>query len=334
MKKKIVIFSLMLLLGIVSFIGVVVETGIDSIWAQLRQFSLLHFFIFIGLSTLNFMLYNFRWFLILNKLFDGPVKFWKLFFHRMSGFAVSYLTPSAQTGGEPLRVMLLTEDGVPSNIAISSIIIDKAMELAALFIFISLGLFVAILDGSIIADFKFAAAGVLVLLFLTIFWFYFATFNNIGFFSSFLRFTRLNKFKKIIVLENKLLEIEKEMFNFYKKNVRTFLVLILISIVIASFLLLEHYLVARFMGVRLSFTQTFLVSTIPYLAFIIPVPGGLGLLEGGTAAVFAGLGISINAFVLVFIIRIRDLFFVIIGLLHASKQAFLMIKKGFRKNGS
>ena len=119
MKKRLVILSLFTLLGIFLFAGVVLQTGFDEIWRHLREFSLLHFGIFAFLSFLNFGLYTLRWHFILRAISDVSVSFWRLFMHRMSGFALSYLTPSAQTGGEPLRIMLLTNDNVPSNTATS-----------------------------------------------------------------------------------------------------------------------------------------------------------------------------------------------------------------------
>lgn len=335
MKKRLVIFSLFLLIGIAFFVGIIVETGVNEIWSQLRQFKLLHFGIFIGLSTLNFMLYNLRWYLILQKIHPVRMSFWRLFMHRMSGFAVSYITPSAQTGGEPLRAMLIHEDGIPANTAASSVIIDKGLEFAALFIFIAGGVAVALFSGALPPEFQYASIAILLGIITLVFWFYYSSVRNIGFFSSILRFLRLNRFKKVKTFEDKIIEVEVEMAKFYKHHLSVFIVLVLISLVIASFLLLEHYLIARFMGVRLDFIQTFLVSTIPYIAYMLPVPGGLGLLEGGTAAIFAAMGININAFVLVFIIRIRDLVFVLIGLIHASRQAFSMLKKAFtQKNGA
>ncbi|MBU0668173.1 flippase-like domain-containing protein [Patescibacteria group bacterium] len=335
MKKRLVVLSLFTVLGIILFAGVVLQTGFDEIWRHLRQFSLLHFGIFIFLSFLNFGLYTLRWHLILRTISGAGISFWRLFLHRMSGFALSYLTPSAQTGGEPLRILLLSNDGVPSNTATSSAVIDKALEFAALFLFIGIGILVAILDGSLPPEMRTVGWVLLVIMFAAIFWFYFASMKNIGFFSSILRFFRFNRFRKVQSLHDRIIELENEMASFYKHHLRTFFGLVLISLVTTSFLLLEHYLVARFMGVRLTFLQTFLVSTIPYIAYIVPVPGGLGLLEGGTAAVFVALGVAINAFVLVFIIRIRDLIFVFLGLIHASKQGFQMLKTAFQdKNKS
>jgi uncharacterized protein (TIRG00374 family) len=190
------------------------------------------------------------------------------------------------------------------------------------------------MDGSLPPRTEVFFSVLIVIFAVLVFWFYYSSVKDIGFFSSILRATRLNKYKKISKLEEKLLDVEKQMSNFYKHHLRIFLFLILISLFISAFLLLEHYLVARFMGVKLTLFQTFLVSTIPYVAYMMPIPGGLGLLEGATAGMFAILGVNINAFVLVFIIRMRDLVFVMIGLLHASKQGVKMLKEAFTSNSA
>ncbi len=333
--KRLIFFLFLLGVGIAFFIGVIYQTGIEEIWNNLRQFTLFHFGIFLVLSTFNFMLYTLRWHLIIKSIYNHKLSFFQLFMHRMSGFAVSYITPTAQTGGEPLRAMLLHKDGVPTKQTASSVIIDKGLEFAALFIFIGAGLVIALLEGNLPQEMQLFFGVLLVLLIGLVFWFYFSSVKNIGFFSSSLRFFRLSRLKKVKSLEERLIEIEDEMADFYKKHGGIFVVLIFISLLIASFLLLEHWLIARFMGVNMTFLQTFLVSTIPYIAFVLPIPSGIGVLESGHVAMFAALGIPINAFVLVFIIRIRDLVFVLIGLIHASKNAMQMLKQAFtdRKTG-
>lgn len=334
MKTRIFIFSSLLILGIVFFVGVILETGIGEIWENIRTFSLFHFMIFLTLSFMNFCLYVLRWDLILRNIYGKKrvVPFYKLFLHRMSGFAVGYITPTAQTGGEPLRVMLLEQEKIPAKPATASVIIDKALEFAALFIFIGVGMGLAIIDGSLPGKTEILMMAVLVALVFIIFWFYFTSIKDIGFFSSIIRALRLNRIKKFRSVEEKIIEVEQQMAVFYRKHLSTFLLLIMISLVISAFLLLEHYLVARFLGVRMTFFQTFIVSTVPYIAYVIPVPGAIGLLEGGHAAIFAILGVNINAFVLVFIIRMRDLIFVLIGLLHGSKEGLAMLKEGFKDN--
>lgn len=333
LKRKLLILALFLIIGISLFVGVILQTGIDSIWANLRQFSLLKFMIFLALSIANFALYTLRWDLILRKIHGRhhDIRFLRLMLHRASAFALSYLTPSAQTGGEPLRVMLLEHDNIPPKTATSSVIIDKALELAALLIFIGMGMALALTDSSLALGTRSIFGILLVIIVALIFWFYYSSLRNIGFFSSLLRLLQLTRIKKIRKMEEKIMAVESQMADFYKNHLKTFFILVGISLVTSAFLLLEHYLVASFMGVHLTFFQTFLASTIPYIAYIVPIPGGLGLLEGGHAAVFAALGVNINAFVLVFIIRMRDLVFVFAGLVHASKRSLTLLKETYKK---
>ncbi len=337
MKKHFIVFFLFLVLGIGLFINMIVQTGPAQIWSTLRNFSFLFFLVYLTLSSLNFGLYTLRWKLILQALlkrekaprFRKTVSFFDLFFHRMAGFAIGYLTPTAQTGGEPLRILLLHRDGIRMSLSTASVIIDKALEYSTLMIFIVIGIFLALLDGSFPAGSRVFFGGVLVTFFVLIFWFYYASLKNIGFFSSLLRFFHLHKFSKIEKAIKKIVKVEAQMAAFYKQNGHIFLILILISIIITGFQLFEHYMLALFFGVKMTFFQTFLVSTIPYLAYIVPIPGSLGILESGHAMMFALLGIHINAFVLVFIIRIRDFVFVLLGLIHASKEGLRMLREAF-----
>ena len=329
MKKRIILFLGFLLLGIALFVGVIISTGIDEIIGTLRHFSFLHFCIFIALSLVNYCLYAYRWQIILRCIYPKKIPFLTLFLHRKSDFALSYLTPTAQTGGAPLRILLLQNDKVPTKAATSSVIIDKGLELAALFIFQAAGIAIALSDQSLPPEIQGFAKIMFVFIIVLVFWFYYSSVRNKGVFSSVIRIFKLHKFKKIKAIEGKIMEVEEEMSNFYKKHVKIFLILIPISLVITSFFLIEHWLIARFMGVNMTFTQIFLISTLPYIAYMLPIPGGLGLLEGGHAAIVALLGIPINAFVMVFIIRIRDLAFVLVGLIHASKQGVKMLKKAF-----
>lgn len=321
-----------LILGIVLFATVIIQTGIDEIIGTLRHFSFLHFFIFLVLSLVNYCLYALRWQIILKSIFKGKISFGKLFLHRMSGFAISYLTPSAQTGGEPLRILLLNNDKIPSKSATSSVVIDKGLEIAALFLFHAVGIIIVLNDQALPNNVRYIAWTILAIIVLAIFWFYYSSVKNKGVFSSVLRILKLDKFQKIRSVEKKIIDVENEMADFYRNHIKVFLLLIPISLVITSFFLIEHYLIARFMGVNMTLTQLILISTIPYIAYMIPIPGALGLLEGGHAAIIALLGIPLNAFVMVFIIRIRDLSFVLVGLMHASQQGLKMLKKGFEKS--
>ena len=183
LKRKLFILILFLVIGIALFTGVILQTGIESIWNNLRQFSLLKFMIFLALSIANFALYTLRWDIILRKMLGKhhEIRFLRLMLHRASAFALSYLTPSAQTGGEPLRVMLLEHDNIPAKTATSSVIIDKALELAALLIFIGMGMALALADNSLALGTRSIFGFLVFFIVALVFWFYYSSLKNIGF---------------------------------------------------------------------------------------------------------------------------------------------------------
>ncbi len=335
LNKKTVIFLAFLILGIVLFIISVYNSGLGNIIKVLKEFSLLKFLFFVGLSFLNFYLYSLRWEIITKVLFkEKKIPSSTFFWNRMAAYALSYVTPSAQMGGEPLRIMLIEEEGVPRKTAVSSTIIDKALEFSTLIIFIACGIVVALFDDRVLVFSKPVMAIAAALMLLLVFWFYYSSIRSIGFFSSIYKLLHLKKIGRLQHLEEKLDSFEKEMNAFYHHNPRTLWILLGISIFTVLFILIEHFLVAWFMGVRLTFLQAFLASTIPYFAYLLPIPGGLGILESGHATIFALLGVSINAFAFVFIIRLRDFIFVLLGLIRGWHKGYHLMKKEFRKDFS
>ncbi|MCC6643691.1 flippase-like domain-containing protein [Candidatus Peregrinibacteria bacterium] len=332
-SKKTFFFIGFMALGIVLFGHSIYTSGIGNIIQVLKEFSLLKFMILVGLSFLNFYLYSLRWEIIVKALFkEKKIPSSTFFWDRMAGYALSYVTPSAQLGGEPLRIMLIEEEGVPRNIGTSSTIIDKALEISTLIIFIATGILVALFDPRIDFAMKTVIGPLGLLMLFLVFWFYYTSIKNIGFFSSIYRFLRLKKIKRLEHLEQELNSFEKELNSFYKKNPRALGILIVISLLTILFILAEHFLVAWFMGIRLTFLQAFLASTIPYIAYLLPVPGGLGVLESGHATIFLLLGVSINAFAFVFIIRLRDFIFVLLGLIRGWHKGVRVLKKEFKED--
>lgn len=327
MVRRTFTFLFFLVIGITLFISILLDTGFESIAESLYSFSLLNFLFLLVVSLLNFCLFTLRWDIVLHHHHRKKrVPFHRLFLHRMTAFAVSYLTPAAQTGGEPVRVFFLQEEGVDTRDAVSTVVIDKVFEYTALFVFIFSGVIVSIIEGSIFSGkIEIILSGMILFFAGLIFWFYYSTIKNIGFFSSIFRLLRLNKIKRIAKYEKNIIRVEKKMAFFYRNHIWKFVFLMAISFIMVFFMVFEHYLVARFLSVHLSFLQSFLAATIPGVSYIIPVPGALGMLEGSHAAIFTLMGVSINVFVFVLILRLRDLVFIGIGLVHASRYGIQML---------
>ncbi len=332
-------FIIFLIAGIGLFVHQIFSSGIEGFIEAIREFSLLKFLFFVSLSFINFYLFSLRWKLVVRALYNKKKVPWTaFFFDRMAGYAVSYVTPVAQLGGEPLRVMLMEEEGVPRRIVAQSTVIEKALELASLVFFISIGILISVIEPGLPWQTKIMLGSVGFVMLFTVFWFYYTSYRKIGFFTSIIKTLRLGKIKQMKKYEKKMDEFENEMNNFYHDHPRIMNALILISLITIGFILAEHYLVAYFLGVQLTFLQTFMIATIPYIAYLLPVPAGLGVLESGAATVFLLQGVTINAFAFVFIIRLRDFIFVAMGLIRGSQKGINLLKKEFKdeysqKNG-
>jgi uncharacterized membrane protein YbhN (UPF0104 family) len=92
-----------------------------------------------------------------------------------------------------------------------------------------------------------------------------------------------------------------------------------VSLVTWVMLLIEYWLMLRFLGINLNLFQTIAVLTIARFSFLVPLPGALGALEVGQVLALNSLGYSsAQGFSLALLIRARDLVFGAAGLLLGS----------------
>ena len=84
-----------------------------------------------------------RWWLILRRM-GHPIPFAALVPYRMAANTVSYITPGPQFGGEPLQVLCLAErHGMPPAAATAAVGVDRLTELMGNLVFLSIcGVFI------------------------------------------------------------------------------------------------------------------------------------------------------------------------------------------------
>lgn len=318
---KVLFFLTGLLAGAGLFVFLLMRTGPENVVNSLMQFGLLPLLGFITISTLNFTLYSVRWKVILDQMIKKSerIPLSRMFLHRMSGFAVGYLTPAAQVAGEPIRVAMLRTDNIPLKEATSSVVLDLAFEITTFVLYVSLGILFAVLSG-VDGDHgrTFLWSGIFIgAVLLVLISFFVATISGNGFFHRFLSMTRLNRFRVFADLEAWLKETEKLMSKFFVGKPWTIAFVLLLSVVMASFKLVEVIFISYFLGVHITVTEAFLMSTLPGVALLLPVPAGLGVFEGSNAAMFALLGLPLNAIAFTMVVRIRDFLFIGTGVFHA-----------------
>ncbi len=318
-------------LGGALFVFLVWKAGIVLTWKELTQFGLLPFCFFVCISLLNFGLYTLRWKIILGEMQkEVHISYFRLFLHRMSGFAMGYLTPAAQVAGEPVRVALLAHDGISTNTATSSVVLDLAFEISAFLLYVTLGMVLALSTGVGAGTFGVAAyiiLGVFVTL-MTLFFVSVAKGWNV--FHAFLQRPFFKKHKKIEVLAEWLLEVEGAMTHFFAGRSHTLVVVIVLSLMMTGFRAVEMGFIAFCFGQSITFSEAILLSTIPGLVLFIPVPGGLGLFEASMTAMLVALGIGTPAIAFTMIIRLRDFIFITIGALHGIREGSVYVGRDRR----
>lgn len=256
------------------------------------------------LNVLIFLVFVVRWGLILRSL-GAAVPFWQLTAFRLAGFGVSYFTPGPQFGGEPLQVYFLQRrQGVPQSAAISSVFLDKLFELLANFTFLAFGLAVTLWSGAGSHNSQGAAWFIgLILLF------------PAGHLAA-LRSGRKPLsalLARVPALHGKRVwevvqQAEDQLVRLIKDRPALLGNLALLSALAWAGMMLEYALALSFLGLPLRWYELAAALTLARLAFLLPLPAGLGALEasqvlamqtlGHPAAI--GLGISLW-------IRLRDI---------------------------
>lgn len=326
MAKKAFIYIFLLGIGFALFVKIILDTGVDNIILALRDFSIAYFALYFLVQFVNFLFQTWRWQYIL-KHFKYKVSFGKLILHRYAGWAINFLTPSAQLGGDPIRVVLLGKEGVRRRDAVFSVVVDKVLQLTGLIIFVMMG-FVFLFFRQMVTKDIFMTFGLALIFFICLLvWFYIASIKNIGFFSSIFRALRLDKIERFRKTYNKTLIVEEALREFYADHWGKFVWLLVLSVAGEAYEIIEYLIIGHFMGFDFTFSEVFLIRSLPCLAYLIPIPGALGVLEGGHAAIFALLGININVFVFVLIVRIKDLINVVIGLAHLSGNGIFTFRR-------
>ncbi len=329
MKKKLIVFGLVVL-GISIFAGVFGNAGWEDIWAILGQMTVGKFLLFLALTQVSYGLFNLRWQIIL-KTHGHDIPFAKLWLYRATGYGISYITPT-QVGGEPVRIYLLNENhGIRLREATASVLFDKLLEMSSFLVFVGSGILVVSFTNLVPNSSLYALSALIGGLLLLGIYVFKKLLDGEGFLTTVFKTLRLEKFKRLQKFEEKIHNTEKLVMGFlsHTEHRKTTLPLLaVISLAAWSFTIAEYYVLSQFLGIALSGFESFLVATIPLMAYLFPVPGGLGMLEGAQAGMFSLLGYTASsAFAVVLMVRVKEIFFSSIGFGYALTHGLTVLGK-------
>jgi len=314
MKKGLLNLIISIIIGLAVFIFFIYKTGPDAIKLIIQNINWIYFSIFILIAFSTYIFTTLRWKIILEG-YKKRIPFWTLFKQVLAGYAVSYVTPAARIGGEPVRAYMLNkESGVNIKTGMASIIIDRFVELTGALLLAILGIILLIYFPGVPLSLKITLSVIVGIGFIILSAFYYRTVTKTHSFSSIFNLFRLHKIKKLSKLTTVIKGIERRMKKFFVKNKKEFIISnIMHGMYIIAIILEAKFLLLTF-GVNVPFIVVILALNVHGLATLIPVPAALGFLEAGEAGLFKLIGYSSTigmAFSLM--LRIRDILFVSIG---------------------
>lgn len=314
-KKRLGLIAALFLLVIPLLVWAYRQTNWLDLINIFRSFKGWEVLVIIVLNLFIFYLFSKRWGLILTVM-AGRVPWQHLFAYRMVSFGISYFTPGPQFGGEPAQIRLLKQDGISLESSLASVYLDRLIDLMVNFTILFLGLLIVLqagLENSL--GLNNPAWGMVFLLLLPFLhalalW-YGKTPLSFGF--SFLQsrwFPRRFKLQAALVSR-----AESQIGDFMRRSPRVFLRVIGLALFTWALMILEYGLLMSFLGWQGSWVQIITAISAARLAFLTPLPGGLGALEAGQVLVMQALGLPpALGLGLAVTIRLRDTLFGIFGL--------------------
>lgn len=263
-----------------------------------------------------------RWWLIVRTE-DRHVPYLGIVVVRLAAFGVSYFTAGPQVGGEPVQVLYLRRwRGASLSRAISSVVLDKLLELLANFCLLLVAL-EALSQAGILRDFSVlppvATGAVVSLAFLPVVYFValtrrmypvgrlLASLQTGNHESRFLRHARA---------------AERLAGEFCRRHVRTLVLGMFVSLIGAGASVIEFLLITSFVTPGLTIWQQLSAWGAGWISFLFPAPGGLGALEASQVLILGAFGVqAATAIAVSLVIRARDLVFGGLGLMLAGSAA-------------
>ena len=293
---------------------------LGEIWTTLRQMQLWQIILLLSLNALVIALMTARWWIIVRAE-NRQIPFLPLTGYRLSAFGMSYFTPGPQVGGEPLQVIYLQKyHGLSYARATSAVIMDKLLEFLVNFLLLGIGAW-AVFQVGLIPENGSRPFGSLIGLGILLAWplaHILLMYNRILPLSAILRaqpiFPQKTKALRIIFAS------ERMAASFCQRHFSALLAAAGVSVLSVAGIVAEYVLMLEFIGVSLNALQVFAALSALQLAFLMPLPGGLGALEA--SQVFA-LGVfgqpAAVAISLTLLMRARDILNGGLGLLLAGR---------------
>lgn len=299
-----------------------------DVWRVLRRSDPLYLGGYLALNGLLALFLANRWWLILHGL-GVRLPYWQIAGFRLIGATISMLTPGPQVGGEPAQIHLLRRQGAPAASAVASVTLDKTIELLANFGFLATASLFVLSAKIFHADLGWTAPVVALLLLalpaalLVALWQgrqpLWALLHGCGVIVPALLKWRLWPRLVLVVTD-----AERDIHRLLAQRPGHAAMALAVSCFNWLLLVGEFWLATWILQMGLSFGEVIAMLVAARLAFLLPMPAGLGTLEAGQVFTLVLLGYDPAAGVsLSLLMRLRDLMLILVSIFLAWRQGWL-----------
>jgi len=325
--KKIILLIVSFLVGIGLFIWIGKTVGWQEIKNSFSVFTGINGLVILILTLLIMLIGNWKWQEILKG--EGVrVSFWSLFRPFLAGFSVMFLAPILLWAGEIFRSYALKKNNdISWTKGLTSVIIDRILEWTANLVVILFGVIIFLLMiGFPPTNLAIIFGGVFLFFFLGISFFYLRTFRRKSIAKIAFRLFGLKNVKD----SNMVLQAEKEMFDFFRLENKTFWTSFILSFFRAGVMYVRVGFLIFFLGKSIGLLPALSILGFNYLAVMIPIPTALGSHEAIQTFAFNSLGLGVStATAFTMIIRGAELIVALAGLAILFRFGLIVIKDNF-----
>jgi len=316
MNKKLRI--LFFIIGFSFFIYLIYQFGPEKIFQNIQRTGW-WFLPVIGVWGLVYLINSIVWYFIVDAN-TNDLKFGNIFQITVSGFAINYITPFVNLGGEPYRIAAL-KGNLGLTRSISSVVVYTMLHFLSHFIFWILAIAAAVITLSLSPSML--TLFLILLVSLVLFTIFTLRRQKKGIAQVFFKYLStipgVQKLQQKMEKKNTyLIDVDQEITAFYLNRRKSFYISLGLDLLSRFVAMFEFYFILKAIGINAAVSDAFFIaagsSLIMNLFFFIPLT--LGVREGGLFIIMQLLNFTPGVGVYVSVInRIREFFWIFIGLI-------------------
>lgn len=313
--KRVLTLTASVVLGIGLLVFVLVKYPIKTVINAFSHVTPSLVILYLCTSLTIMTLFAIRWNFVM-KTMGRTLTLRESFSFRVIDYGLSYITPSGKAGGEPIRAALLTTKGIPFREGLANVTTDKSIELSVSVVFFVMGLLILAIGHPLSIGVRLFLILLSLSVISLIITFYVRILRGKTVFTAIYRALRMHKVKFLAKYQQAVIDFEKPIIKFYNEERTAFFTALFFSMMSIMCSMVEYKTLLLMLGINAEIGVVFMVFSVVGMAFLIPVPMGLGSLEAFQAALFSVLGIgSASGVGLAMITRARDLIWVFVAVI-------------------